>query len=219
MPDSVRFNATKMLSGHWDPYPIDMAFHPPCVTESLIGLARPGVPAQGSSALACKTHLHQNHICTPARRGHTRLLYRMCMDFMQYLKYVPYIDRVWQNVANQVLGEDLVLVVGQQDRMQKGDDTWANPMPYDKIAVRLLSLADWFTGWLNDVGTCRHDCMHGKARACFVTCTGMCTPVLLCGGAPSRAVVLASKLLAGHAHTSAAPVLETAPMPRAILLT
>ncbi len=39
-------------------------------------------------------------------------------------------------VAGQVLGEDLVLVTGQQDRMQRGDDTWLNPMSYDKLAVR-----------------------------------------------------------------------------------
>jgi hypothetical protein len=41
-------------------------------------------------------------------------------------------------VANQVLAEDLVLVLGQQDRMQRGGDTWNFPVPYDKLAVRLL---------------------------------------------------------------------------------
>ncbi len=39
-------------------------------------------------------------------------------------------------VAGQVLGEDLVLVLGQQDRMQRGDDTWNFPVSYDKLAVR-----------------------------------------------------------------------------------
>ena len=29
-----------------------------------------------------------------------------------------------------------VLVTGQQDRLERGGDTWANPMPYDKLAVR-----------------------------------------------------------------------------------
>jgi hypothetical protein len=33
----------------------------------------------------------------------------------------------------QVLGEDLVLVSGQQDRMQRGADTWAHPVSYDKL--------------------------------------------------------------------------------------
>ena len=42
VPDFVKFQASQLLSGNWDPYPIDMAFHPPCVTESLIGLAQPG---------------------------------------------------------------------------------------------------------------------------------------------------------------------------------
>lgn len=39
-------------------------------------------------------------------------------------------------VAGQVLGEDLVLVLGQQDRLQRGGDTWNFPVSYDKIAVR-----------------------------------------------------------------------------------
>jgi len=39
-------------------------------------------------------------------------------------------------IAGQVLGEDLVLVLGQQERMIAGDDTWCTPMPYDKLAVR-----------------------------------------------------------------------------------
>jgi chlorophyllide a oxygenase len=48
-------------------------------------------------------------------------------------------------VAAQVLGEDLVLVLGQQDRMIRGEgDTWANPMPYDKLAVR-------YRRWRNSV--------------------------------------------------------------------
>ncbi len=36
----------------------------------------------------------------------------------------------------QVLGEDLVLVKGQQERMCQGADTWARPVSYDKLAVR-----------------------------------------------------------------------------------
>lgn len=36
----------------------------------------------------------------------------------------------------QVLGEDLVLVQGQQDRMTRGADVWRNPVPYDKLGVR-----------------------------------------------------------------------------------
>ena len=36
----------------------------------------------------------------------------------------------------QVLGEDLVLVAGQQDRLQRGGDVWGHPVAYDKLAVR-----------------------------------------------------------------------------------
>lgn len=49
------------------------------------------------------------------------------------------------SVAAQVLGEDLVLVTGQQQRLQRGGDTWSNPVSYDKLAVR-------YRRWRNDVG-------------------------------------------------------------------
>ena len=45
-----------------------------------------------------------------------------------------------------MLGEDLVLVSGQQDRMQRGADTWAHPVSYDKLAVR-------YRRWRNEVGS------------------------------------------------------------------
>jgi hypothetical protein len=35
----------------------------------------------------------------------------------------------------QVLGEDLKLVLGQQDRLERGADTWANPVSYDKLGA------------------------------------------------------------------------------------
>ena len=45
----------------------------------------------------------------------------------------------------QVLGEDLVLVKGQQDRMIRGSDTWNFPVSYDKLAVR-------YRRWRNALG-------------------------------------------------------------------
>ena len=39
----------------------------------------------------------------------------------------------------QVLGEDLVLVKGQQERMGAGADVWANPVAYDKLGVRFAA--------------------------------------------------------------------------------
>ena len=35
-----------------------------------------------------------------------------------------------------MLGEDLVLVKGQQERMLAGANVWANPVSYDKLGVR-----------------------------------------------------------------------------------
>lgn len=43
------------------------------------------------------------------------------------------------------MGEDLVLVAGQQDRMLRGADVWANPVAYDKLGVR-------YRRWRNSVG-------------------------------------------------------------------
>ncbi|EFJ44919.1 chlorophyll a oxygenase [Volvox carteri f. nagariensis] len=144
VPDFVKFHTNKLLSGYWDPYPIDMAFQPPCMVLSTIGLAQPGKIMRGVTASQCKNHLHQLHVCMPSKKGHTRLLYRMSLDFLPWMRYVPFIDKVWKNVAGQVLGEDLVLVLGQQDRLLRGGNTWSNPAPYDKLAVR-------YRRWRNSV--------------------------------------------------------------------
>jgi len=146
VPDFVKFHASKMLSGNWDPYPIDMAFQPPCMVISRIGLAQPGKIMRGVTANMCQNHLHQLHVCMPSKKGHTRLLYRMSLDFIPWVRYIPGIDRVWKGVAGQVLGEDLCLVSGQQDRLQRGGNTWANPVSYDKLAVR-------YRRWRNSVAT------------------------------------------------------------------
>ncbi|QDZ19418.1 chlorophyllide a oxygenase [Chloropicon primus] len=135
IPDLVKFNTQKLLGGNWEPYPIDMSFEPPCMVLSTIGLAEPGKLEEGARAAACENHLHQLHVCVPAGQG-TRLLYRMSLDFMGFMLYVPLAKKLWETMAAQVLGEDLVLVQGQEDRLKRGGDTWANPVPYDKLAVR-----------------------------------------------------------------------------------
>lgn len=47
----------------------------------------------------------------------------------------------------QVMGEDLVLVAGQQDRMLRGADVWKHPVAYDKLAVR-------YRRWRNSLDSC-----------------------------------------------------------------
>ena len=101
IPDSVKFKAAEYLGGNWEPYPIDMTFQPPCCVQSTIGLAQAGKILRGQRADACKNHLHQLHVCLPSRPGHTRLLYRMSMDFMQWVRWVPGIQKFWQNIAGQ----------------------------------------------------------------------------------------------------------------------
>jgi hypothetical protein len=102
VPDAVRFHAQRLLSGNWDPYPIDMSFEPPCMVVSMIGLKQAGQIEAGARAEECKNHLHQLHVCLPSRRGHTRLLYRMSLDFMPWIRWVPGISFFWNYIAGQV---------------------------------------------------------------------------------------------------------------------
>jgi chlorophyllide a oxygenase len=136
IPDAVKFKTTEALAGLWNPYPIDMAFEPPCMTVSHIGIAQPGKVVRNANASDCKNHLHQVHVCIPAGKGKTRLLYRMSMDVLGWMAGMPGTDKLWRAYADAVLGEDLVLVVGQQEAMQRGGDTWRHPVSYDKLAVR-----------------------------------------------------------------------------------
>eukprot|EP00246_Nothoceros_aenigmaticus_P018464 TRINITY_DN965_c0_g3_i1.p1 TRINITY_DN965_c0_g3~~TRINITY_DN965_c0_g3_i1.p1 ORF type:complete len:419 (-),score=53.39 TRINITY_DN965_c0_g3_i1:100-1293(-) len=136
VPSSVNFKTpVDALRGYWDPYPIDMAFQPPCMVLSTIGIAKPG-QLDGTSINDCTKHLHQLHVCMPSSRGKTRLLYRMALDFASWAKHVPFIHRVWEHLANQVLAEDLRLVEGQQNRMSRGANVWNQPVTYDKLGVR-----------------------------------------------------------------------------------
>lgn len=139
--DMGNFLANGRSEGSWKPYPIDMKFLAPCMVDSHIGLAQAGAVGKGAqfkegvSALECEKHLHQLHVCLPSTPGHTRLLYRMSLDFASWAQYVPGIEYIWTEMANQVLGEDLRLVTGQQDRMQRGARVWAHPVAYDKLGL------------------------------------------------------------------------------------
>lgn len=151
VPDAVTFKAKEALGGVWDPYPIDMCYAPPCGTLSLIGMKAPGAVSRSggeksststssssssAASAASSRHLYQMHVVLPAGPGRVRLLYRMCLDFWPWAAKVPFASNLWRAVADRVLGEDLVLVAGQQDRLLRGGDVWANPVPYDKLAVR-----------------------------------------------------------------------------------
>lgn len=136
VPSLVKFcTPVTALQGHWDPYPIDMEFQPPCMVRSTIGISKPG-KLEGNSTQDCAKHLHQLHVCLPSSRGKTRLLYRLSLDFLPMLKHVPYIQSLWKYLANQVLDEDLRLVLGQQERMIKGANVWNLPVSYDKLGIR-----------------------------------------------------------------------------------
>jgi len=127
--------------GSWNPYPIDMKFVTPCMVDSHIGMSQAGAAGGGAQfeegvrCAECSNHLHQLHVCAPSAPGTTRLLYRMSLDFAGWAKWVPGIELVWTEMANQVLGEDLRLVTGQQDRMARGGRVWAHPVAYDKLGL------------------------------------------------------------------------------------
>ena len=73
------------------------------VLQWVAGLAQAGKIQKGCKADACKNHLHQLHVCLPSKPGHTRLLYRMSMDFLHWTRYVPGIQQFWKHIAGQVL--------------------------------------------------------------------------------------------------------------------
>lgn len=129
------FTPVSGLQGHWQPYPIDTEFRPPCAVLSLIGMSKPG-KLEGKSTRECATHLHQLHVCLPSSRQKTRLLYRMSLDFAPMLKHIPLMQHLWRHFAEKVLNEDLRLVIRQQERMLNGANVWNWPVPYDKLGVR-----------------------------------------------------------------------------------
>ena len=135
-PALVRFvtSAQMPLAGHWDPYPIQMSFEPPCYVLSTIGL-------RGQS---CGKHLNQLHCCLPAGKGRTRLLYRLALDFFGWASVIPGKDWFWRRLARKVIDEDLRLVLGQQKRILMGGDAWKTPVVYDKLGVR-------YRRWRNQV--------------------------------------------------------------------
>ncbi|NET34718.1 MAG: Rieske 2Fe-2S domain-containing protein [Cyanothece sp. SIO1E1] len=136
VPEMVRFLTPSKtpLWGHWDPYPIEMSFEPPCYVVSTIGL-------RGKD---CGKHLHQLHCCLPAEAGKTRLLYRLALDFWGWARFLPGKDRFWQRMAQRVINEDLRLVMGQQQQISTGGDVWNMPVAYDKLGVR-------YRRWRNQV--------------------------------------------------------------------
>lgn len=77
IPDVVKFQATKLLTGNWQPYPITMSFAPPNMVESLIGLSRPGVVERVSSEGFPRKGLQ----AWPSQsRGCTPVLWARCAD-------------------------------------------------------------------------------------------------------------------------------------------
>ncbi|CAN4081438.1 unnamed protein product [Withania somnifera] len=114
---------------------LDLEFRPPCMVSSTIGISKPG-KLEGQSTKQCFPLLHQLHVCLPASRQKTRLLYRMSLDFPPLLKHIPFMRYAWRHFPEQVLNEDLWLVLGQQDRMLNGVDIWNLPVSYDKLGVR-----------------------------------------------------------------------------------
>ena len=126
-PASVKFdNSTQSpLTGQWNPYPIKMTFEPPCYVISTIGL-------RGRD---CGRQLHQLHACLPMGKGRTRLLYRLALDFFQWLRFIPGNHWFWRSLAQRVINEDLRLVQGQQKRLQAGANVWNRPVSYDKLGL------------------------------------------------------------------------------------
>jgi hypothetical protein len=113
------------LTTHSPPHPWQQLLQ----TVSRIGLAQPGRIMRGVSADQCERHLHQLHVCMPSKKGQTRLLYRMSMDFMGWVRHVPGIDRLWKSVAAQVCGRGRQLWVLLGPRSGFTEEEAAPPKP------------------------------------------------------------------------------------------
>ncbi|KAF7816853.1 filament-like plant protein [Senna tora] len=135
VPRLVKFlTPASDLQGYWDPYPIDMEFRPPCMVLSTVGISKPG-KLEGQNANKCTTNLHQLHVCLPSSKQKTRLLYRISLDFAPLLKHIPLMQYLWKYFGEQVLNEDLRLLVGQQERMNRGANVWNISVSYDKLGL------------------------------------------------------------------------------------
>jgi hypothetical protein len=107
-----------------------------------LGLLRRFTFAQGVRAADCQNHLHQLHVCLPSREGHTRLLYRMAMDFMDWTRHVPGIQLFWKNIAGQVPSP-------HRAQLQVAPPAWTAPTPCSctcrgkRCTVRPCGVAVW----------------------------------------------------------------------------
>ena len=92
--------------------------------------AQPGKIQRGQRAQNCQNHLHQLHACLPSRPGHTRLLYRMSMDFMGWARMVPGIQRFWQHIAGQVSAAHCLMGLQAQHPIWQGVAIWTDTAPW-----------------------------------------------------------------------------------------
>jgi phenylpropionate dioxygenase-like ring-hydroxylating dioxygenase large terminal subunit len=108
------------IGGSWSHYPMDMAFHPPCIVLSDTGVKKPGqIEKFDVKTSDCKHHFHQLQICLPVREGHVRFLYRIHTNFLGFTRFIPGINRRWKTRSEAVLYEDLELLMGQQLNMER----------------------------------------------------------------------------------------------------
>jgi chlorophyllide a oxygenase len=94
----VSAQIAKALRWGWRPVPNEIKFVPSSALVSSIDIQR----MYGDSI---PRRVHQVHVCLPSRPGKTRVLFRMALDFLPESAMVA--DKVWENLARQILKEEL----------------------------------------------------------------------------------------------------------------
>ena len=94
----VSAQVAKALRWGWRPVPNEIKFVPSSALVSSIDIQR----MYGDSI---PRRVHQVHVCLPSRPGKTRVLFRMALDFLPESAMVA--DKVWENLARQILKEEL----------------------------------------------------------------------------------------------------------------
>jgi len=94
----VSAQIAKALRWGWRPVPNEIKFVPSSALVSTIDIQR----MYGDSI---PRRVHQVHVCLPSRPGKTRVLFRMALDFLPESAMVA--DKVWENLARQILKEEL----------------------------------------------------------------------------------------------------------------
>lgn len=132
-------NATGVeIAGYWRQVPFDHGFHPPCIVLARFGAA--SMNRRGESKTRCEDYRRQFHFFTaylPNKEGHVRILQRVHTNFLGFTRYVPFFERRIERTSGKVLQEDVDVLQGIQENIQRHGDNvgYQSPCAYDQASI------------------------------------------------------------------------------------